>query len=53
MGCDEIEWNEVITNEILMFGFVNNEWNGMEHDGIHLILKYQLPNKGFRMVYGD
>lgn len=37
MRQNGMEWNEVVPNEIQLFGFVNNEWNGMEHDGIHYI----------------
>lgn len=38
--CDGMKWSEVVTNEILLFGFANNGWNKMEHDGIYSI---QIP----------
>jgi hypothetical protein len=32
-----IEWNGVVNNYILLFGFVKNEWSGMEHNGTYSI----------------
>lgn len=37
MVWDRMKWSGVVTNEIPLFGFANNGWNGMEHDGIHSI----------------
>lgn len=37
MGCDGMECNGVVSNEIILFGFINNEWNGTEHDEIYYI----------------
>lgn len=37
MRWDGIKWSGVVINEILFFGFANNGWNKMEHDGIHFI----------------
>lgn len=44
---DDIKWNEVVNNEILLFEFKNNEWSGMKFDGMYTIemriflIKYQ------------
>jgi hypothetical protein len=35
--CNRVEWNGVVTNYILLFGFVKNEWSGIEYDGTHFI----------------
>lgn len=44
---DDIKWNEVVNNDILLFEFKNNEWSGMKFDGMYIIemriflIKYQ------------
>jgi len=50
--CDEMEWSGMVNNKIPLFGFVKNEWSGMEHNGTHSIPFHQIlqfffsPNLG-------
>jgi hypothetical protein len=47
--CGGMEWNGVGYSHVPLFGFVNNEWNGMEYDGIHSIqyhsfIQFSIPS---------
>ena len=47
-----MEWNEVGINEVPLFGFVNNGWNRMEHDGTHFIPFHQILYFLFHPIWG-
>jgi hypothetical protein len=45
-----MKWNGMEWNDIPLFGFLKNEWNGMEHGGIytipfHPLLLFFFPSK--------
>jgi hypothetical protein len=34
---DGMEWNGVVINYVLLFGYTKNEWSGMEYNVTHSI----------------
>jgi len=43
MEYGRMEWSEVVSNSIPLFGFAKNEWNEIKHNGIHSIKSFNFP----------
>lgn len=47
MICDKMKYSVVVSNQIPLFEFSNNEWSKIKHDEIHSIIFHKIIQFSF------